>query len=347
MRVRSVIAGFAALFCLVSSSRAAEPELIDTHAHLENMGGVGQFAAAREVAVAEMARLGIRRSLLMPPPQAPSNRSLYDIEELRRVVPAQDGRLLLLGGGGSLNPMLHQTAPRDVDDRLRLSFRKRAEEILALGAVGFGEIAVHHLSLPHMGSRHPYESVPADHPLLLLLADIAAEKGVPIDIHFDAVPRDIAPLPPPLLQSPSNPAEIEENLAAFERLLAHNRSARIVWAHAGSDPIRTRTPQLCRELLARHPNLYMSVRAARGAPHPAFALDENGRLKPGWLKLFEEFPDRFVLGSDMFHPPQPGAVRAQVMKAALDNLRALVDQLPPDLARRIALENAGRLYRLP
>lgn len=345
--MRSFMTGFAALFCLALSARAADTEFIDTHAHLEHMGGVGQFAAAREVAAAEMNRLGIGRSLLMPPPQAPGNRFLYDIEELRRVVAVQDGRFLLLGGGGSLNPMLHQTPPRDVDDALRLRFRQRAEEILALGAVGFGEIAAHHLSLPQMGSRHPYESVPADHPLLLLLADIAAEKNVPIDLHFDAAPHDIAPLPPPLSQNPGNPPAIRENLAAFERLLAHNRSARIIWAHAGSDPIRTRTPQLCRELLARHANLFMSVRLGRGAPHPAFALDENGRLKPGWLKLFEEFPDRFVLGSDMFHPPQPGGVRAPFMKATLDNLRALLDQLPPDLARRIASENFGRLYRLP
>jgi predicted TIM-barrel fold metal-dependent hydrolase len=339
--------GLAALFCLAISAHAAEPELVDAHAHFEHVGGVGQFAAAREVALAEMARLGIRRSLLMPPPQAPGNRFLYDIEELRRVVDPQDGRLLLLGGGGTLNPMLHHTAPRDVDESVRLRFRRRAEEILALGAVGFGEIAAHHLSLPQMGPRHPYESVPADHPLLLLLADIAAEKDVPIELHFDAAPHDIAPLPPPLPQNSNNPAAIKENLAAFERLLAHNRGARIIWAHAGGDPIRTRTPQLCRELLARHPNLFMSVRLGRGAPHPAFALDENGRLKPVWRKLFEDFPDRFVLGSDMFHPPRPGGVRAEFMKATLDNLRALVDQLPPDLARRMALENAGRLYRLP
>ena len=34
----------------------------------------------------------------------------------------------------------------------------------------------------------------------------------------------------------------ERDVAAFERLLAHNRNARFVWAHAGTDSLGTRTP---------------------------------------------------------------------------------------------------------
>jgi hypothetical protein len=256
-------------------------------------------------------------------------------------------RFRWLGGSGTLNPLLHQTAPGDVDESVRRRFRQRAEEILAQGAIGFGEIAVHHLSLPQMGSFHPYESVPADHPLLLLLADIAAEKNVPIDLHYDVAPHEIEPLPAPLPNNPRNPPRIAENLAAFERLLAHNRAALIIWAHAGSDPLRIRTPLLCRELLARHPNLYMSVRVGRGAAHSAFALNEGGHLKRAWLELIEDFPDRFVVGSDVFHPPVAGTERAEYMKSTLDNLQTLLGQLPPDLARRLAVENVIAIYRQP
>lgn len=346
MSIFRTIALAATLACLAAPLRAAAVEFIDAHAHLEHQGGIAQFASALAVAVGEMDRLGIGRSVLMPPPQAPTNPFFYDIEELSRLLDQHPGRFLLLGGGGTLNPMIHRTAADAVDEDTRHRFRQRVEEVLALGGAGFGEIAAHHLSLPQMGAFHPYESVPADHPLLLLLADIAAEKNVPIDLHFDAAPHDISPLPPPLPQNRRNPAEVKANLAAFERLLAHNRGARIIWSHAGGDPIRTRTPQLCRELLSRHPNLYMSVRLGRGAPHPAYALDEGGHLKPMWRKLFEDFPDRFFLGSDMFHPPRPGGVRAEYMKTTLDNLRAFLDQLPPDLARRLATENVERLFHL-
>ena len=52
------------------------------------------------------------------------------------------------------------------------------------GALGFGEITALHLSFRR---THPFEETPPDHPLYVLLADIAARLGVPIDIHMEAV----------------------------------------------------------------------------------------------------------------------------------------------------------------
>jgi hypothetical protein len=319
--------------------------IVDTHAHLEHLGGIAQFGAALDAALEEMDRLGVRASLLMPPPQAKDNRFFYDIEELKFAAQRYPDRFLLAGGGGTLNPTILRTPPESVDEPAKQRFREQAERVLAQGAVAFGEITAHHLSLPAMGPMHGYSVAPADHPLLLLLADIAAERDVPIDLHFDAVPEPM-PVPAPLSLNSKNPRTLDANLDAFERLLAHNRKAKIVWAHAGSDPLRTRTPALCRELLMRHPNLYMSLRGGgRGVPHPSFALDEDGRLKPAWAKLIADFPDRFVLGSDRFHTA--ATPRTPLLAQALTNLRRLVDQLPPALARRVAVDNVERLYRLP
>jgi len=64
------------------------------------------------------------------------------------------------------------------------------------------------------------ESVPADHPLLLLLVDIAARHDVPIDLHFDPVLEKMAR---PDWAPSTNPAVLPANFPAFERLLAHNR----------------------------------------------------------------------------------------------------------------------------
>lgn len=329
------------------AATADEPPvpIVDTHAHLENLDGIARFPAALEAAIAEMDRLGVRMTLLMPPPQAKDNRAFYDIDELKFAAERYPGRFLLVAGGGTLNPTILRTAPAAVDESTKKRFREQAERLLAQGAVGFGEITAHHLSLPVMGPMHRYSVAPADHPLLLLLADIAAERNVPIDLHFDAVPEPM-PLPAPIAQNPANPRTLDANLDAFERLLAHNRNAKIIWAHAGSDPLRTRTPALCRELLARHPNLYMSLRGGgRAVPHPSFALDEDGRLKPAWIRLIADFPDRFVLGSDRFHTAS--APRTPVLAQTLPNLRRLVDQLPPALARRVAVDNVERLYGLP
>jgi hypothetical protein len=77
-------------------------------------------------------------------------------------------------------------------------------------------------------------------------------------IPMEALPQDSPP--PPFLAS-FNPARLPANIAAFERLLEHNRQAIIVWAHAGwDDPTGERTVPLMRALLAKHANLSMSIK---------------------------------------------------------------------------------------
>jgi len=77
-----------------------------------------------------------------------------------------------------------------------------------------------------------------------------------------------------------------------------------------------------------------------------FALDENLTLKPAWLALFREFPDRFVLGSDMMQ--SAAGVQNGPDAESLGNFRLLLDQLPAPLAAAIGYRNAERLYpRVP
>ena len=322
------------------AAHAQSIPFIDTHAHFDPPSSCCLPAAA-EAALAEIKRVNISKSILMSPPQPNRGRYYYDIEELLPAVRNYPDRFALVGGV-SLNIMLHGTATDAVDEQSRKVFRARAQKILSLGAVGFGEIAVEHFALPMMGPNHPYEAVPGDHPLLLLLADIAAEADVPIDLHFDVIPEDM-PLRPPML-SPPNPPQLRQNLPAFERLLAHNRKAKFIWAHVGQEPLQTRSPLLVRRLLTSHPNLHMSFRLGRSGPPPAMALGPGGKLKPVWLQLMQDFPDRFVLGSDTFYAQ--GERQRGGTPEGMDNLRSLIDQLPEDLARKVASENAIRLYRL-
>ena len=353
----AALAGVAAIACGPVRAQASQP-WIDVHVHL--IGGAPQradFGAAIGAALSAMDESGARAAVVMPPPQA-KGMALYDWREFAALLRGHPGRFAFLGGGGTLNVLLHDAAnSREIDARKRAEFERVAQEILSAGAAGFGEIAAHHLSLQH---GHPYEWAAPDHPLLLLLADIAARGNAVIDLHLDLVPRDAGP--PPRLQS-TNPALLRENRAAFERLLAHNRRARIVWAHAGSDPLGNWTWSLSRGLLAAHPNLYMSLRlpgrmpggvkpGAAGGFMPHFIVAPGGDINPDWLRLLQEFPDRFVIGSDQFHANPvmsgsgPGLEAARFNANARALTRRLIEQLPPDLARRITIDNAVRLYRM-
>ncbi len=290
---------FLLLFAFVHSAGAEAPKFIDTQAQFDSQAD-SNFKGTLEIMLKEMDRVGISKTIIVPPPFGQS-KNTYDAEEIARVIGDKKDRFAFLAGGGSLNRTILETPAGKVTPEVKAKFRARCEEILALGALGFGEVTAEHLSVSIMkvdGLKHLNSSVEADHPLLLLLADIAAEKDVPIDIHFDIF---LVTMPTPERLASGNPPILKENRPAFERLLSHNPKARFNWAHLGSDPARQRTPDLMRDLLTRHPNLYSAFRVTTNGPAPVLPLDMQGILKPGWRKLIQDFPDRFTMHTDIFY----------------------------------------------
>jgi predicted TIM-barrel fold metal-dependent hydrolase len=327
--------------------------VIDTHNHLHGrlsprQGGF-DFAGAAEVALGEMDRLGIRTLMIMPPPQPDNFAHGYDASRLFPIARRHPGRFAVLAGGGSLNVMIQRAVRTgDAGIEVRRRFQARALELVRQGAVGFGEFTAEHFS---MTPRHPYVSAPPDHPLFKLLADIAAHHGLPIDLHMEALPEDMA-TPPGLLRRGRNPARVRANLAAFERLLAHNRKASIIWVHLGWDNSGRRNAVLTRALLERHANLYLSFRVPpkRRRGPPSFMANRistlDDRLQPAWRALFVDHSQRILVGTDRFFV-SPRIHSHLSNTADSDATLAVLDQLPATVARRIAFENAARLFRLP
>lgn len=318
---------------------------VDGHTHLMvievQVGGQLEpnVTGACDTALGVMDRLGMGALVVMPPPFIAGQGDRFDAEELAQAAKAHPGRLYFLAGGGSLNPMIHQAvAEGKVRQQMRERFAARVKEIVALGARGFGEMAAEHLSFR---PEHPYIEAPPDHPLFLLLADLAAINGLPIDLHMEAVAQD---MPTPEGLGSTNPPRLRANLAALERLLAHNRQAKIIWSHAGWDNTGARDVALCRRLLDSHTNLYMSFKLDKRRGLPANKpLDRQGQLKPEWLELVRAHPDRFILGSDHFF--LSGGDQRQLPRRA-PAMRKLLSLLPPDLARQVGCENPRRLFKL-
>ncbi len=286
-----------------------------------------------------MSRFGVQMSLVMPPPgpvELPS-----ELSDLARAAGGAPDRLAMLAGGESLNAMVQQAIKAgSAGPDLQRRFEQTASAIVQTGAVGFGEMTALHISFT---PDHPYEAAPPDHLLFLLLADIAARNNVPVDFHMDAVVQD---MPTPIRftrSSTQNPRTLAANVAAFERLLSHNRNARIVWAHVGWDNTGEMTVSLLRRLLAAHPNLYLQIKIDN--PPTQFSqnrvLDQNGTLRSEWLDLMRAFPDRFVLGTDSFY-----TTTGVPSDAGLRQMQSLVQQLPADLARKVGFDNPIAVYRL-
>jgi predicted TIM-barrel fold metal-dependent hydrolase len=300
---------------------------VEAHTHFDAADPEGSVRAA----LAAGPRQNAAMVLFQMPPDTFDHPGHYDAEVVLAEAKKHPDKIGVLGGGGTLNAMIIQAAATgDAGPAVQKKFKERAEQLLKEGVIGFGE-----LTAEHYAGVTPYQYAPADHPLYLMLADIAAEHGVPIDLHMEAVPEDMAL--PAGLKSPPNPPRLHANIAAFERLLAHNPRAKIIWAHAGADGTGQRTPELCRRLLKAHANLYMEIKTDPHAQGMSYPL-ADGKIKPEWLALFTEFADRFVMGTDQHYPEDKGPDQRWQEAVRLFN------QLPADVRKKIGTENIARIY---
>lgn len=331
------------LSCPVFAGNGQNAEFmrIDAHNHILPYVGQGavDFDSGAMAALRAMDEYGIKKVILMPHPFTPGQSDSYTYGPLKKIAEQYPDRFLFMGGGGTLNIMLHDAAKGGgASPEQKQKFEETAEKIIADGAVGFGEMVIEHFS---MQPNHPYESVAADHPLLLLLCDIAARHDVPIEIHMEAIPSEMAR--PGHIPSSNNPQRLAANIDQFERLLTHNPSARIVWCHAGWDNTGHRTTELMSRLLKAHHNLYMDIKIRKNqgdAPnHPL----KPGGLDPAWLSMLNEFPDRFMIGTDQFY--QPMAAREK-RRLELEGSKRLMTNLPEALARKIGYENAVKIFKI-
>jgi predicted TIM-barrel fold metal-dependent hydrolase len=332
-----------------SPALAGKIGYIDVHNHLFGMtgqrsvfGGGTDYPGAARAAVSQMDGLEIRTAIVMPPPFTEGQRDVFEADAFLAAIDKYPGRFAFMGGGGTLNVMIQKAARSGkTDPEMHRRFEEQADRLIALGAVGFGEMTAEHFSLHH---SHPYETAPPDHPLFLLLADIAARHDVPLDLHMEAIPEDM-PLPDiDRVKAGNNPPQLKGNIPAFERLLAHNRKARIIWAHAGWDNTGFRTVRLMDELLGRHPNLYMTFKFGRDSVKENRLFAPGQKLKPEWLALITKYPERFMIGCDQFFAPPQTDMRRPPGRA--EPAQALLSQLPPETARKIAVENPRRVFRL-
>ncbi|MDP7663388.1 MAG: amidohydrolase family protein [Nitrospinota bacterium] len=335
-------------FDLANAQDLSGEGFIDVHVHL--IGGQSNnedYEGAVNEAIENMDRLGIHKAIILPPPQVISQNQ-YDYPSFVHALRQYPGRFSFLGGGGFLNAELHKHGnPSSVTEDVKRAFANHAEQIIRDGAVGFGEIASLHISAV---SGHPFQFVPADHPLLRVLSDVAAKFNVPIDLHMDATVDEMST--PHRFKDGDNPPVLPQTVDHLHQLLAHNPNAKIVWAHGGSDPLGSMSPAIIGSLMDKYSNLYVSLRVV-GSRAPMYnKLLGFGEIAPKWIDLLKRHADRFVIGSDSFFVSPnlvgsgPGVKFAQRNVPKLRATKYFLSLLPPNVARSIMRDNAIRIYRL-
>jgi hypothetical protein len=161
-----------------------------------------------------------------------------------------------------------------------------------------------------LGEFHLYDSANARGPVAQQLMALAEEQGLAVLAHVDEAAIDL------LMQATPS----------------RGQKLRLIWAHTG---IGGTSPAEVEALLQRYPGLMGELSYRPGL------TCEGGQLCPAWRALMLRHPDRFLIGSDTWVN-----ARWQSYGALMQDYRTWLGGLPADVARRIAWDNAARLFGL-
>jgi hypothetical protein len=177
---------------------------------------------------------------------------------------------------------------------------------------GIGEVMTRHDDLTALTYGDPAR---ADNMALSTVFSFAGDHDLPVFLHSN--------IGSVWLRDPIYLPEVETAVKSHPK-------TRFVWCHAGISrriDIPTLTQQIER-MLKTYPNLWVDV---------SWVVYENDLLKngtpnPQWVNLIEEFPDRFLIGTDKVghFADYPSEVQKYYK---------FLDTLHPETARKLAREN--------
>ena len=313
------------LVAVLSAAHASEPPrsgqfpVVDAHAHL---GGSFKWTAIIDA----MDKRGVSKQIVMARAYPGKDDSdLPGTDQMALDLAATyPGRFFPLVG--MQRPLLtgaHKwTAPNaDIEALIR-----QTEDKLATGKFfGIGEFIVRHWA--YSPGYHSEQDNPIHSELMRRFSVLAARYDVPLVIHMEGYP-----------------ARVDD----FSRLLTENPGTRYVWAHNCG---RSKAAVI-RGLLSRFQNLYcdlggMTAEATgygTGWPRKeefTALIEQSGVLFPEMKSLYEEFPDRFMVGMDVAHAPAMRIYDGRVRRS-----RELLEQLSPDARAKMAEQNAIRVFKL-
>lgn len=204
------------------------------------------------------------------------------------------------------------------DDKNAVNHIRRALELNPGFWQGIGEVFTRHDDLTAL----IHGSAPrANSEAMMKVYKLAAEYDLPVLLHSNITSK-----------RERNPLYLEE----LEDALKKNPEVKFIWAHAGTSKELHRHQEeldfirpLLQELLDKYDNLTIDLSWTMIEP---YLLNEKGQPRAKWLALLEQYPSRFVIGSDVV--------------GSFDNLGKIMhgfdpvlDALPDNVAQAIAHDN--------
>ncbi len=311
----------------VENTEAAHIPLIDGHNHLNR-------DIPAETLIEAMDRAGVKRMVLMPRHyKSPGDSGLSSDEQAKDYARKYPGRFIPFIGGqrDDLGPRSRRWNELDTLGSLlaEMKGKLRTGEFFGLGEF----ILVHHAyEIANTNETGGEVKIRVDSPGMKEIAKLAAQYQVPVLFHAEA-----------------EPGVVKEVVRLFESV-PHTQ---FIWAHncgrSSADRIGkflSRYPELTCDLGHMFNGPYTQGGYGkywpRKTPWIHLVQDDDGKIVPEMKALFEMFPDRFVIGTDVAHTPM--LIHYEYRIAIF---RVMLAQLAVPTARKIGYENAERLFARP
>lgn len=189
---------------------------------------------------------------------------------------------------------------------------------------GIGEFSVHKEFVSAKVAGH---TASLRNPALDRILAFAGETGLVVLLHNDI--NSVRP-------APARPAHFDDLKAVFR---AH-RDTTIIWAHTGLGRFVRPTADhldLLREILADDDFSHVSFDISWDEVAKWIVADEA--VVDAWAKLVNQYPDRFLFGSDAVAPN----TQADYLKA-FDAYQRLWERLDADAANKVKSKNFERIF---
>jgi len=299
-------------------------KIIDSHVHFLNgldNGGVPDVLDKLKIAK-------VSRALVLPTPNE-------GIMKTKRGNASERRRFVRLGGASAGRLCGSTYLTNWMDDAFRGSYSEtdlkdrlgRLEaDLESGGCLGIGEIGPYHFEKkPGMASIHfPFNFKP-----LMGVVALAAKMRVPLDVHAEPMTAD----------GVSYEKQILSGLALW---FGRYPDLKLILSHTAMT-----SPEILRALFEKYPSLMVNMKLVKiggklkwDQLHPI--SNNDNELFEDWALLMEDFPDRFMVGTDSrFGAKQYLGKR---YRRNIKKIRKVLGSLKPEVAEKIGYLNAERVF---
>lgn len=301
--------------------------IIDTHVHLDPPRDGNIDASELKKIIKTIMNLDIEFAIFMPTPNEGRRHNHEEGVRKRKILLNLDkDKIKLFCESNYITYWLHK-AYRDgySEEDLKHILKRLSKELDSGEYTGVGEIGIYHFR--KHGNQKIIQYPPNFEPFIRIV-DLVAKKGKWLDLHAEPV-------------TPEGKSYEEQVFGGIELLFRRNPNLKLILSHTAMT-----NPTNVRRILLKYPNVMMNIKISK--KHEKWRnlepiVNPGGQLYEDWAQLFEEMPERFMIGTDSKFGRKGFEVSKYNKK--IKQMRRILGTLNPRAARLIAYENAQKIFK--